>query len=113
MGVTKEEENVMGDDVSASADASEAVPVAANPVESKRENTTANTTVTLSPFEVLKKRMAGIAKMAREMLGGPKKNITASSSSGGASGGSSATEEEEGNDSTASGASGGSDGASG
>merc|ERR1711981_451917 len=59
----------------------------------------------LTPFEVLKKRMAGIAKMAREMLGGPKKNATAPS---GASGG---AEEDE--DADASGASGAESGASG
>ena len=63
-----------------------------------------NETAALSPFEVLKKRMAGIAKMAREMLGGPKKNITTPS---GASG--SAEEDDE----DASGAAAGESGASG
>ena len=48
---------------------------ASGPAEVANNVTEAKNSTELSPFEVLKKRMAGIAKMAREMLGGPKRML--------------------------------------
>ena len=65
---------------------------ASGPAEVEKNVTEATNSTELSPFAVLTKRMAGIAKMAREMLGGPKKNASAASS--GASGSAEDAEEE-------------------
>ena len=65
---------------------------ASGPAEMEKNVTEATNSTESSPFAVLTKRMAGIAKRAREMLGGPKKNASAASS--GASGSAEDAEEE-------------------
>ena len=74
------------------AEAGAPAEAASGPAEVAKNVTEAKNSTELSPFEVLTKRMAGIAKMAREMLGGPKKNVSAASS--GASGSGEDAEEE-------------------
>merc|ERR1711871_1256915 len=72
IGATVSEESASGPEESASG-----------PVDS--ESIAANATDASTPLDVLKQRMSAIAKMASEMLGGPKENKTDASGASGAS----------------------------
>merc|ERR1711871_1019016 len=86
IGATVSEEFASGPEESASGpeeSASGPEEAASGPVDT--ESIAANATDASTPLDVLKQRMSAIAKMASEMLGGPKENKTDASGASGAS----------------------------